>query len=331
MEFEPLETELVTRPKTRTFEPEQKSQSSDSDLADIGPALAGPANAIGADAVIGLQRTAGNAATTALLQRKMAEAEEEEGSASPVLEVVGKGGGEPLNDELREEMEGRLGDDFSDVRVHTDSEAARSAAAVSARAYTVGHEIVLGEGAPALDSDQGKHTLAHELTHVTQQRNGPVAGTATGDGISISDPSDRFEQAAEHNATQATSDLGPEAHAPAGSTAGPGLAQAQRAPADEEEQEAETEELVEPELPEEESETGEEEEEAPVQGLFVQRDEEEETEAEVAENAEEMEQETEADEAAEETEEAEEEAETEQEEAQAEADNEAQEAEEEAG
>ena len=44
--------------------------------------------------------------------------------------------------------------------------------------------------------------LAHELTHVVQQRSGPVDGTPAGGGISLSDPSDRFERAAEDNANR---------------------------------------------------------------------------------------------------------------------------------
>jgi hypothetical protein len=105
-------------------------------------------------------------------------------------------------------MESRIGADFSDVRVHTDGNAARSAAAVAAQAYTVGNEVVLGERAPALDSPAGKRTLAHELTHVVQQRQGPVEGTPAGGGIAISDPSDRFEQAAEANAERVMTDGG---------------------------------------------------------------------------------------------------------------------------
>ncbi|BFO14740.1 hypothetical protein SHKM778_11280 [Streptomyces sp. KM77-8] len=44
------------------------------------------------------------------------------------------------------------------------------------------------------------HTLAHELTHVVQQRQGPVAGTDHGNGLLLSDPADRFEREAETNA-----------------------------------------------------------------------------------------------------------------------------------
>ncbi|GAA2734367.1 hypothetical protein GCM10010360_25490 [Streptomyces nogalater] len=96
-------------------------------------------------------------------------------------------------------METRLGADFSDVRVHMDAAAQASAADIGARAYTSGSHVVIG----AAGGD--KHTLAHELTHVIQQRQGPVAGTDNGDGLSVSDPGDHFEQQAEANARRAMS------------------------------------------------------------------------------------------------------------------------------
>src|SRR5262249_22640996 len=46
-------------------------------------------------------------------------------------------------------------------------------------------------------TQQGFHLLAHETTHVVQQAAGPVAGTPTSGGVSISDPADPFERAAE--------------------------------------------------------------------------------------------------------------------------------------
>ncbi|HEY2888167.1 MAG TPA: DUF4157 domain-containing protein, partial [Candidatus Limnocylindrales bacterium] len=49
-------------------------------------------------------------------------------------------------------------------------------------------------------SPTGQRTIAHELTHVVQQRSGPVDGTPAGGGIQLSNPADRFEQAAEQNA-----------------------------------------------------------------------------------------------------------------------------------
>ncbi|MFJ2878786.1 DUF4157 domain-containing protein [Streptomyces sp. NPDC086796] len=110
-----------------------------------------------------------------------------------------RGGGRPMDAGLREEMETRLGADFSDVRIHDDSAARASAAEVGARAYTSGHHVVVGTGGG------DKHTLAHELTHVIQQRQGAVSGTDNGAGLRISDPSDTFERAAERNARRVMS------------------------------------------------------------------------------------------------------------------------------
>ncbi|MFD0636003.1 DUF4157 domain-containing protein [Catenulispora yoronensis] len=94
-----------------------------------------------------------------------------------VHEVLGSSGA-PLDSGARRMLEPRFGRDFSGVRVHTDSRAAASAAAVQARAYTVGSHIVFGSGTYAPGTSDGLRLLAHELTHTVQQQNG-VAGLAT--------------------------------------------------------------------------------------------------------------------------------------------------------
>jgi hypothetical protein len=83
-------------------------------------------------------------------------------------------------------MESRFGHDFTRVRVHGDVEADRSARALGARAFTVGQDIFFRTGAFAPDSLGGRHLLAHELAHVTQQdRSGggssPPRRSASGD------------------------------------------------------------------------------------------------------------------------------------------------------
>ncbi|MFE9696099.1 DUF4157 domain-containing protein [Streptomyces sp. NPDC006270] len=114
---------------------------------------------------------------------------------SAVHSVLRKGG-RPMDNATRSDMETRLGADFSDVRLHTGAAAQRSAAEIGARAYTSGNHIVIG------DNGTDRHTLAHELTHVIQQRQGPVAGADNGSGLKVSDPSDRYEREAEANATR---------------------------------------------------------------------------------------------------------------------------------
>ncbi|TMK53931.1 MAG: DUF4157 domain-containing protein, partial [Actinobacteria bacterium] len=147
---------------------------------------------------------------------------EHEDDPSPVKDVVGSGGGQPLDTPTRHFMEGRFGSDFGDVRVHTDSKASESARAVSAQAYTVGSDIVFQSGTYAPETDAGKHMLAHELTHVVQQRSGPVDGTPAPGGIKISHPSDSFEQEAERHAGTIMSQPPPPA-AEAATSAAPGV------------------------------------------------------------------------------------------------------------
>lgn len=159
-----------------------------------------------AASLLHLQRTAGNAGVVQLLADVDAA-----GASSPVHDVVGRGGGTPLDDSARAEMEGRFGESFADVRVHTDDRASRSAESVGANAYTVGSEIVFRSGHFDTASTTGQRTLAHELSHVVQQRSGPVDGTDAPGGIRLSDPSDRFEQAAEATAAAVLSSPAPSA------------------------------------------------------------------------------------------------------------------------
>jgi hypothetical protein len=150
---------------------------------------AGRTDALGAGGILRLQRIAGNSGVGSLLH----DGDEE---ASPVRDVVGSGGGQPLDSAVRSDMETRFGADFGDVRVHTDAAATESAKSVQAGAYTVGNHVVFQRDHYPPETDAGRHTLAHELTHVLQQRSGPVDGTPAPGGISVSHPSDRFEQQA---------------------------------------------------------------------------------------------------------------------------------------
>jgi len=83
--------------------------------------------------------------------------------------VLGRSGN-PLKPKLRHEMEQRFGYDFSQVRIHTDAIAEQSARDVNAYAYTAGHNVVFGAGQFSPGTRTGKRLLAHELTHVVQQR-----------------------------------------------------------------------------------------------------------------------------------------------------------------
>ncbi len=197
----------------------------EADPALLQAASGGHSDAFSPRTLMSLQRLAGNSSVSSLLT-----GDEER---SPVREVINSGGGSPLESSTRHDMESRLGHDFTDVRVHTGAQADASARSINAQAYTVGSDVVFQSGKFAPDTPGGMHTLAHELTHVVQQRSGPVAGTPAPGGIRLSDPSDAFEQAAERNATAAT------APTTQTSAAGVGEASVQRA-GEEEEKEEET-------------------------------------------------------------------------------------------
>ena len=80
---------------------------------------------------------------------------------------------QPLDLATRAFMEPRFGRDFSQVCVHTDATAVESARALGAHAYTVGSNIVLGQGKLAPASSSGRRLIAHELAHVIQQNDMP--------------------------------------------------------------------------------------------------------------------------------------------------------------
>ncbi|GLZ38935.1 DUF4157 domain-containing protein [Actinokineospora sp. NBRC 105648] len=168
-------------------ERKRRQEGQDNHTASKPPGARSPS----VEQLLELQRTAGNSAVAALLRGAGQEAVQR----STVQDVL-RSAGRPLDPGKRAEFETRLGADFSDVRLHDDAGARQSAHELGAAAYTSGSHIVVGGG--GLDD----HTLAHELTHVVQQRTGPVAGTDTGTGLRVSDPSDAFERAAEENATR---------------------------------------------------------------------------------------------------------------------------------
>lgn len=77
--------------------------------------------------------------------------------------------GRPLDAGTRDFMESRFGHDFSQVRVHTDSQAGESARAINAHAYTAGSDIAFAPGKYQPESQSGRQLLAHELAHTVQQ------------------------------------------------------------------------------------------------------------------------------------------------------------------
>jgi hypothetical protein len=79
---------------------------------------------------------------------------------------------QPLDREARRFMEHRFGHDFSQVRVHANSEASQSALSAAAQAYTLGPHILFSDGQYQPHTPSGRELIAHELAHVVQQPNG---------------------------------------------------------------------------------------------------------------------------------------------------------------
>jgi len=87
----------------------------------------------------------------------------------PVVHAL-RSSGQPLPTDTRLSMQSSFGSDFSAVRIHHDGIAARAAQSVDALAFTVGRDIVFGNGQYAPHTPSGRRLLAHELTHAVQQQ-----------------------------------------------------------------------------------------------------------------------------------------------------------------
>lgn len=95
-----------------------------------------------------------------------------EGSASSSFEsqlASTKGGGSALPLETQQQMGSAIGADFSGVRVHSDSNAAKLSDSIGAQAFAHGNDVYFNEGKYSPSTTEGSRLLAHELTHTVQQ------------------------------------------------------------------------------------------------------------------------------------------------------------------
>jgi Domain of unknown function (DUF4157)/Bacterial toxin 4 len=143
----------------------------------------------GQDRRLGDVAAAGNRAIAGLF-RAAAAADPGGGPLDPEVGAAieaGRGGGSPLPEAVRAEMEHHLGVDLGAVRLHTDEKAAGLNRSVAAEAFTSGTDVFFA-GGPDLSSSGGRELLAHELTHVAQQ----VTGTVSADSR-VSHPDEAAE------------------------------------------------------------------------------------------------------------------------------------------
>ncbi len=114
----------------------------------------------------------GDVLGTSVIQRRTNGGDLGQHDAPPIVHQALRSSSQPLDAAVLPLMESRFGRDFDEVRVHTDSLAAKSAQAINALAYTAGNDVVFAPGRYSPHSNEGKRLLAHELTHVVQQSGG---------------------------------------------------------------------------------------------------------------------------------------------------------------
>ena len=103
-----------------------------------------------------------------------------------------RGSGTPVDREVRNRAAPMLGDSLDDVQVHTGATAEALTNSVSARAFTTGTDIYFGPGEYRPGTSAGDELIAHELTHVAQQR-----GASTSGPLTVTEPGDALEAEAD--------------------------------------------------------------------------------------------------------------------------------------
>jgi hypothetical protein len=105
-----------------------------------------------------------------------------------------RGEGAPLDPATRTRMDRAFATSFADVRIHADGESDTLNRSLSARAFTTGTDLFFQQDAFQPGTHTGDRLLAHELTHVVQQRSAPASGPLTVGAVD--DPAEREADAA---------------------------------------------------------------------------------------------------------------------------------------
>lgn len=141
-----------------------------------------------------MQQTVGNAAVQRFLAQRQADgpSEVQEETADAIRSK--RGSGQALDAGIAEKAGSVMGQDFSDVNVHTDSQSDKLNQQLGAKAFTTGNDIFFRSGAYNPGQSDGQKLIAHELTHVAQQGASPpsVQGKMT-----VNDPNDQYESEAD--------------------------------------------------------------------------------------------------------------------------------------
>jgi outer membrane protein OmpA-like peptidoglycan-associated protein len=167
--------------------------------ADLGSLVDGPTGS--PQQVYGILDSAEWAATSAAVLSRY-ETSSAPGHLHLAAELIRRSRGQRLPAEIATRLSAALGVDISSAIIHTDAAAAQAAAAVNAHAFATGNEVFFAAGKYKPGTKEGDELLAHELTHVVQDAEGRIPFTS-GDGLTVSSPSDSHEREAEHVAHEA--------------------------------------------------------------------------------------------------------------------------------
>jgi hypothetical protein len=146
-----------------------------------------------------MQQTLGNASVQRFLAQRSAQrrgdgpTEIDEETAVSINSQ--RGAGQSLDEGISAKAGQTMGQDFSDVTVHTDAQSDQLSKQLGAKAFTTGNDIFFREGTYNPGSEAGQRLIAHELTHVVQQ--GASAPSVQGK-MAVNDPNDQYEAEADH-------------------------------------------------------------------------------------------------------------------------------------
>jgi hypothetical protein len=109
-----------------------------------------------------------------IVQRRKAKDESEVSTDLESAINSAKGNGQPLDKNLQQSMGQAIGADFSGVKIHTDAQSDRLNRSIQAKAFTTGQDVFFRQGEYQPESREGQELIAHELTHVVQQKGSEV-------------------------------------------------------------------------------------------------------------------------------------------------------------
>jgi hypothetical protein len=157
----PVDKEKETNAKPKSIHRKESSGKEDKPAIQQKPKDPAPATALG-------RKEGGNSKEPA----QQDDPENDEAKLQAIEQKINakKGSGRPMNDQVKSDMEQSFKFDFSEVKIHTDKESAELCAALNAQAFAIGNDIFFNTGKYDPESDQGRELLAHELTHVVQQK-----------------------------------------------------------------------------------------------------------------------------------------------------------------